>query len=464
MTKWFDTNYHYIVPELGPDTSSRSRPAKPFDEHAEAMEELGIDTVPVLVGPVTFLLLGKSADGVAEDFDRLSLLEPLLEVYGEVIERLAEQGATWVQLDEPCFVEDRSERELDALRLAYEELARVHERTADLLVKTYFDHVGDAYGVLRDLPIEGIGLDLHREGADVAGSHGARGAPERRADRRTRAASRTSGCSPGSSTAATSGSTTSSTASTCSSGLRDRCDELVVSTSCSLLHTPVDLDAEPAVGRASTTSCAPGWRSRSRRSARSRPWLAASARGARRSPPSSTPTTGRSRTGGTPSAPATPAVRERVEALSEEDARRDSPFEVRREAQRARLGLPLFPTTTIGSYPQTAEIRKARAALRRGQDRRGRVRGPDAVRDRARDRLPGGGRPRRARPRRAGAQRHGPVLRRADGGLRLHPERLGAVIRLALRAPADPLRRRPPARADDRRVDRLRPVAHRASR
>ena len=83
-----------------------------------------------------------------------------------MIERLAEQGATWVQLDEPCFVEDRSERELDALRLAYEELAKVHERTR-ICVKTYFDHAGDAYGVLRDLPIEGIGLDFHRGGADL---------------------------------------------------------------------------------------------------------------------------------------------------------------------------------------------------------------------------------------------------------------------------------------------------------
>src|SRR5215216_1187308 len=161
MTKWFDTNYHYIVPELGPDTTFSLSSTKPFDEHAEAMEELGIDTVPVIVGPVSFLLLGKSADGVPADFDRLDLIEAILPVYGEVIERLAEQGATWVQLDEPCFVQDRSEHELGALRLAYEELARVHERT-QICVKSYFDHVGDAYGVLRDLPVEGIGLDLHR--------------------------------------------------------------------------------------------------------------------------------------------------------------------------------------------------------------------------------------------------------------------------------------------------------------
>src|SRR5215207_3476498 len=128
MTKWFDTNYHYIVPELGPSTRFSLSSTKPFDEHAEAMEEVGIDTVPVLIGPVSFLLLSKPADGVPDDFDALELIQPLVEVYGEVIERLAGQGATWVQLDEPCFVEDRSERDLGALRLAYEELAKVHER------------------------------------------------------------------------------------------------------------------------------------------------------------------------------------------------------------------------------------------------------------------------------------------------------------------------------------------------
>ena len=171
MTKWFDTNYHYIVPELGPDTRFSLSSSKPFDEHAEAMEELGIDTVPVLIGPVSFLLLSKLAEARRATSTPLDLIEPLVEVYGEVIERLAEQGATWVQFDEPCFVEDRSEKELDALRLAYEELCKVHERPR-ILVKTYFDHVGDAYGVLRDLPIEGVGLDF------TGNVHGDRLAPD----------------------------------------------------------------------------------------------------------------------------------------------------------------------------------------------------------------------------------------------------------------------------------------------
>src|SRR5918996_1457001 len=268
MTKWFDTNYHYIVPEIGPQTRFSLSSQKPFDEHAEAMAELGIDTVPVLVGPVSFLLLSKPADGVREDFDRLSLLEPLIEVYGGVLERLAEQGATWVQFDEPCFVEDRGERELDALRLAYEELAKVQERTR-IVVKTYFDHAGDAYGVLRDLPVEGVGLDLHRGRKNVELIANQGGLADQ----------------------------------TLFAGIVDGRNVWI-----SDLEHSLDL--------------LEGLRDR---------------------------------------------VGELVEALTDADSRRESSFEVRTEAQRERLELPLFPTTTIGSYPQTADIRKARAALRSGE-------------------------------------------------------------------------------------------------
>jgi 5-methyltetrahydropteroyltriglutamate--homocysteine methyltransferase len=352
MTKWFDTNYHYIVPELGPDTSFSLSTTKPFDEHAEAMEELGMDTVPVIVGPVSFLLLGKSADGVSEDFDRLGLLEPLLEVYGEVIERLAGQGATWVQLDEPCFVEDRSERELDALRLAYEELARVHERTR-ICVKTYFDHVGDAYGVLRDLPVEGIGLDLHRGPKNVelianeggledqwlfAGIVDGRNVWINELEHSLDLLG----------------------------GLRDRCEELVVTTSCSLLHTPLDLAAEPASDVLDDELRS--WMAFARQKVGEVVTLAHGLGEGREAIAAELDANDRALEDRRISQRTrNPAVRERVAAMTEEDARRQSPFEVRREAQHARLRLPLFPTTTIGSYPQTAEIRQARAALRQGE-------------------------------------------------------------------------------------------------
>jgi 5-methyltetrahydropteroyltriglutamate--homocysteine methyltransferase len=364
MTKWFDTNYHYIVPELGPGTSFSLSSTKPFDEHSEAMEELGIDTVPVIVGPVSFLLLGKSADGVPEDFDRLSLLEPLLEVYGEVIERLAGQGATWVQFDEPCFVEDRSERELGALRLAYEELARVHERTR-ILVKTYFDHAGDAYGVLRDLPVEGIGLDFHREGADLARVMEREGpksveliADEGGLEDKWLFAGIVNGRNVWINELEHSLDLL--------GGLRDRCAELVVTTSCSLLHTPLDLDAEPP--SAVLDDELRSWMAFARQKCGEVVTLARGLGEGRGEIAAELDANDRALEDRRISERTrNPAVRERVAALTDEDARRQSPFEVRREAQHARLRLPLFPTTTIGSYPQTAEIRQARASLRQGE-------------------------------------------------------------------------------------------------
>ncbi|MEK6272777.1 MAG: 5-methyltetrahydropteroyltriglutamate--homocysteine S-methyltransferase [Actinomycetota bacterium] len=364
MTKWFDTNYHYIVPELGPGTSFSLSSTKPFDEHAEAMEELGIDTVPVIVGPVSFLLLAKSADGVPEDFDRLGLLEPLLEVYGELIERLAGQGATWVQLDEPCFVEDRSERELDALRLAYEELARVHERTR-ILVKTYFDHVGDAYGVLRDLPVEGIGLDFHREGADVAREM------EREGPKNVELIAEEGGLEDqwlfaGIVDGRNVWINELEHSLDLLGGLRDRCAELVVTTSCSLLHTPVDLDAEPPSDVLDDELRS--WMAFARQKVGEVVTLARGLGEGREAIAAELDANDRALEDRRISERTrNPAVRERVAALTDEDARRQSPYEVRREAQHARLHLPLFPTTTIGSYPQTAEIRQARAALRQGE-------------------------------------------------------------------------------------------------
>ncbi len=362
MTKWFDTNYHYIVPELGPDTRFSLSSTKPFDEHAEAMEELGIDTVPVILGPVSFLLLAKSADGAPAGFDRLDLIEGLLPVYGEVIERLAEQGATWVQLDEPCFVEDRTERELDALRLAYEELAKVRERTR-ICVKTYFDHVGDAYGVLRDLPVEGIGLDFHRGGADVdrqmvrEGPKNVEFVANDALDGKWLFAGIVDGRNVWINELEHSLDLL--------GGLRDRCDELVVSTSCSLLHTPLDLDAEPPSDVLDDELRS--WMAFARQKVGEVVTLAKGLGEGRDAIAEALDANDRALDDRREShRTRNPAVRDRVAALTDADARRSSPFETRREAQRARLGLPLFPTTTIGSYPQTAEIRQARKELREG--------------------------------------------------------------------------------------------------
>nr|MBA2276396.1 5-methyltetrahydropteroyltriglutamate--homocysteine S-methyltransferase [Chloroflexia bacterium] len=157
MTKWFDTNYHYIVPELHPDMTFTRSTDKPVAEFNEA-RGAGCNAKPVLVGPLTFVLLGKTHN---EDVDPLALLDRLVPVYAEVIAELAAVGAEWIQIDEPVLVQDRSAEELAALTSAYEKLAAA-KGSAKLIVQTYFDHVGEAYDTLVNLPVDAIGLDFVR--------------------------------------------------------------------------------------------------------------------------------------------------------------------------------------------------------------------------------------------------------------------------------------------------------------
>jgi 5-methyltetrahydropteroyltriglutamate--homocysteine methyltransferase len=372
MTKWFDTNYHYLVPELGPETQFSLSSSKPFDEHAEAMEEVGIDTVPVLIGPVSFLLLSKLAEGV-EHFDAVDLIEPLVEVYGEVIEKLAEQGATWVQFDEPCFVEDRSEKELDALRLAYEELCKVHERPR-IVVKTYFDHVGDAYGVLRDLPIEGVGLDftgfIHEEGIGFGDApfheHGGRRNAEFIANQgglgdQWLFAGIVDGRNVWIDHLEHSLDAL--------DGLKTRTEQVVVSTSCSLLHVPIDLDAEPAGVDADLDDEMRSWMAFAVQKVGEVATLANGVAQGRGAIADELEANDRARDFRRESARTSNIeVRARIDSLDEEHDQRSSPFEERRQAQRARIDIPeLFPATTIGSFPQTDEIRQTRAKEKRGE-------------------------------------------------------------------------------------------------
>jgi 5-methyltetrahydropteroyltriglutamate--homocysteine methyltransferase len=354
MTKWFDTNYHYLVPELGPEVEFRlAANPKPLAELAEA-RELGIATRPVLLGPVTFLLLAKGAGaeagGPGDSFDRLGLLDPLLEVYAELLDELEAAGAEWVQLDEPAFVQDRSPAELDALGRAYDRLGGASARPK-LLVSSYFDHLGDALGVLAGAPVEGIGLDLTRDGArnlDLLAAAGGIG------DRTLVA-----GVVDGRNVWVNHLERSLSTLAT----LLGLAGEVVVSASCSLQHVPIDLAVEEGLDP------------------EVRPWLAFA-----RQKVAEVVTLARGLAEGTDaiaeeleanrrilaaragSARTTaPAVRRRLDGVGEPDLHRASPYEVRRKAQQARLGLPPLPTTTIGSFPQTGEVRKARAARRRGE-------------------------------------------------------------------------------------------------
>src|SRR5215210_2151851 len=159
LTKWFDTNYHYLVPEFSSDQTFRLASDKPFAELAEA-QAAGVPAKPVLLGPITFLLLGKMTGGDASA-SPLSLLDALLPVYAEAIQRLAASGVQWIQIDEPILVTDLTPEQLAAVKRAYAVLAEA-KGPAKLLLQTAYGHVGEAYPMLAALPVDAIGLDFVR--------------------------------------------------------------------------------------------------------------------------------------------------------------------------------------------------------------------------------------------------------------------------------------------------------------
>ncbi|MCM2515590.1 5-methyltetrahydropteroyltriglutamate--homocysteine S-methyltransferase [Streptomyces griseoincarnatus] len=349
MTKWFDTNYHYLVPELGPDTVFTADSGKQVGELKEALA-LGLSARPVLVGPVTYLLLAKPAPGVAADFEPLTLLDRLLPVYARILADLRAAGAEWVQLDEPALVQDRTPAELNAAARAYRDLGALTDRPK-LLVASYFDRLDDALPVLAKAPVEGLALDFTGSAAgNLQALASVGGLPGKRL---------VAGVVNGRNIWVNDLAKSLCTLATLL-GLAGRVD---VAASCSLLHVPLDAsaerDIEPQIlrwlsfARQKTTEVvtlakglAQGTDTIAAELAANRADLA-------------------SRAG----SPIThdPAVRARAAAVTEADARRSQPYTERAAAQRAHLGLPLLPTTTIGSFPQTGELRAARADLRAGR-------------------------------------------------------------------------------------------------
>ncbi|MYX97773.1 5-methyltetrahydropteroyltriglutamate--homocysteine S-methyltransferase [Streptomyces sp. SID486] len=349
MTKWFDTNYHYLVPELGPDTVFTADSTKQVAELTEALA-LGLTARPVLVGPVTYLLLAKPAPGVAPDFEPLTLLDRLLPVYAEVLADLRAAGAGWVQLDEPALVQDRTAAELDAAARAYRDLGALTDRPR-LLVASYFDRLGDALPVLAKAPVDGLALDFTEAAAanlDALAAVG--GLPGKRL---------VAGVVNGRNIWVNDLEKSLSVLGTLL-GLAGRVD---VAASCSLLHVPLDAaaerDIEPQILR---------WLAFARQKTAEVVTLAKGlAQG--RDTITAELAANRADLASRAASPIThdPAVRARAAAVTEADARRFPPYGERASAQRHHLGLPLLPTTTIGSFPQTAELRTARADLRSGR-------------------------------------------------------------------------------------------------
>ncbi|MEV6681520.1 5-methyltetrahydropteroyltriglutamate--homocysteine S-methyltransferase [Streptomyces erythrochromogenes] len=349
MTKWFDTNYHYLVPELGPDTVFTADSAKQVAELKEALA-LGHTARPVLVGPVTYLLLAKPAPGVAADFQPITLLDRLLPVYAQVLADLRAAGAEWVQLDEPALVQDRTPAELNAAARTYRELGTATDRPK-LLVASYFDRLGDALQVLAAAPVEGLALDFTDSAAanlDALAAVG--GLPGKRL---------VAGVVNGRNIWINDYQKSLATLGTLL-GLADRVD---VAASSSLLHVPLDASAErdidPQIRR---------WLAFARQKAAE---IATLARGLSQGTDTIAAELAANRADLASRAGSAithdPAVRARTAAITDADGRRSQPYDRRTAAQRAHLGLPVLPTTTIGSFPQTDELRVARADLRAGR-------------------------------------------------------------------------------------------------
>ncbi|MDP9359261.1 MAG: 5-methyltetrahydropteroyltriglutamate--homocysteine S-methyltransferase [Chloroflexota bacterium] len=347
MTKWFDTNYHFLVPELSPNQRFRLASDKPFAELAEATAA-AIPAKPVLLGPLTFLLLGKGAEDGATP---LALLDGLLPIYQEIVRRLADAGAAWIQLDEPVLALDRGPEELAALTRAYAALAEVKGR-AKLLVQTAYGHVGEAYLRLAALPVDGIGLDLVRgpENLDLIARHGFPA-------EKWLAAGVVDGRNVWVNDLAASLDVLDHLQAHVSA------DRLMVSASCPLLHVPHDVRVEEALD-----PTVHSWLAFAAQKLDEIALLTRAVNEGRGAIGAELEANGRVLAARRDSAlRRDPAVQARLASLAGAEQERASPAPARMEAQRPRLPLPVLPTTTIGSFPQTDELRTARRRFDRGE-------------------------------------------------------------------------------------------------
>ncbi|WP_175763970.1 5-methyltetrahydropteroyltriglutamate--homocysteine S-methyltransferase [Burkholderia ambifaria] len=341
MTKWFDTNYHYIVPEFHADTNFSLDPSCLLQQLAEA-RALGVATKPVILGPVTYLWLGKAKD----DSDRLALLPKLLPVYGALLDTLTAQGVEWVQIDEPILVTELDAEWRQALRAAY---AALETRRIKLLLATYFGPLRDNLTLAASLPVDGLHVDAINARDEVDAL-----VRELPGDRVLSV-----GAINGRNIWKTDLDATLDWLEPLAKQLGDR---LWIAPSCSLLHVPVDLASEEKLD------------------AEIRSWLAFALQKLDELKVLATALNeGRDKVADALAANAAaidsrrrsprvnnPAVKAAIARIDAQLGNRASPYTQRAPKQSARLNLPAFPTTTIGSFPQTAEIRQARSQFKSG--------------------------------------------------------------------------------------------------
>jgi 5-methyltetrahydropteroyltriglutamate--homocysteine methyltransferase len=349
MTKWFDTNYHYIVPEFYKGQQFALTSEKAVVEFREA-KEAGIITKPVLIAPVSYLLLGKEKE---EGFDRISLFERLLPVYLELIGKLVAEGAEWIQLDEPFLVLDISEEAKECISKTYEAIRTAYP-ALKVMVATYFEGLGENAAFAATLPVCALHIDLVRNPNQL--------------DSVLNTLPKTTSLSLG----VVDGRNIWKNDYQQSLQLIARAKEklgahrIIVAPSCSLLHSPCDLTAE--TDGQSLTPEIKQWLAFARQKldevvvikqlANSENiTFAANALKANIEVNDARRISGLIHDS---------AVKQRVDAITDADASRNNSFSIRKQLQEIELNLPLFPTTTIGSFPQTKEVRSWRLQYKNG--------------------------------------------------------------------------------------------------
>ncbi|KAG8948123.1 methionine-synthesizing 5- methyltetrahydropteroyltriglutamate--homocysteine methyltransferase [Tulasnella sp. 424] len=348
MKKWFDSNYHYVVPEFNDATDFKLNFNKPLKAYKEA-KEAGINTRPVILGPISFLVLGKPSRSAQPGFQPISLLKKLLPIYEQLLRELKEAGAEWVQVDEPILVLDRAADLGPQYTEAYTKLAAVAPK---IVLTTYFGRLESNVDYVAKLPIAGLHIDLDREPGqleDVA-----------KAIKDTKIIL---------SLGLVSGRNIWKNDFNHSIQLGRKAidilgeDRVIVATSSSLLHTPVTLASETKL-----TEEQKDWFSYATEKAGEVATIAAALSGSQDAEVAKALEANiqsiKKRRDFEKNSDDT--VRKRVAAITPDDLNRKSPFPARAAAQKA-LKLPKFPTTTIGSFPQTKEIRQARLKLGKGE-------------------------------------------------------------------------------------------------
>ncbi|MFG0262615.1 MAG: 5-methyltetrahydropteroyltriglutamate--homocysteine S-methyltransferase, partial [Novipirellula sp. JB048] len=342
MTKWFDTNYHYIVPEFQADTQFNLDASRLVEQVREARAR-GVECKPVMIGPVTYLALGKAKDGV----DKLTLLPRLVNVYIELLETLASEGVEWVQIDEPILVTELDAQWKNAFSSVYEAIGTGRVK---ILVATYFGQLLENLPVLSGLPIQGVHVDVVNTREEV----------EPLLQQLPTDCVLSLGVIDGRNVWKTDLSKTLDWLEPIASALGDR---LWIAPSCSLLHVPVDLDSETQLDEEIQSWLAFAKQKLSElqilRKALSQ------GRDCVRSELDANRTAVESRRRSVRSN--NPAVKQAVAQIDWRLGQRQSPFHERVIQQAQTLRLPVFPTTTIGSFPQTREIRRVRRQYKAGR-------------------------------------------------------------------------------------------------